>query len=518
MSMTSSRPLLRSNVTLRSCKHSGGEDPICSPIRLENQRRRSTRREMVFRMPKTSRRSFLQSAPVLGAASWLETATVCKLARASGRLTPKSSELRAAAFSCNVTPPIGSPLEECHPPVATSVESPLLAKGVVLSDGETRYALCAFDYCELRSGGHDLFRRKIADAIEVNELQVEVHCIHQHDAPLYDVDAELIMSMVPSPPRIANLDFLQTASDRVAAAAREAMGQLEPWTAVGFGKARVEKFASNRRVPMPDGSIGVRYSSCTDPVLTAAPEGLIDPWMRTITLFNGERPIVRLHYYASHPQSYYGQGHINPDTPGIARERLEKEERIPQIYFTGCAGNIAAGKYNDGSPAARVQLADRLYQGMKGAIAATQTERCTEITRKASLVRFALRTDTNFSEAHFREALVDPNQPYQERTKSATGLAWYARLKVRPSVDLSCYQFGPVRILHLPGEAFIEYQLYAESLCPNNFLAAAAYGELGTGYICTEKAFAQGGYEPTQSFVAPESEARLKAAIHELLA
>jgi hypothetical protein len=459
----------------------------------------------------------MQAVPALGAASLLKAAPVPKQNQASGGPAVGPSGLRAAVFSCDVTPPIGSPLEECHPPVATSVESPLLAKGVILTDGQTRYTLCAFDYCELRSGGHDLFRRKIADALQVNELQVEVHCIHQHDAPLYDVSAELVMDMVPSPPHVADLDFVEAASDRVAAAAREALGRLEPLTHVGCGKAKVEKFASNRRVPMPDGSIGVRYSSCTNPVLIAAPEGVIDPWLRTITLFNHQRPVVRLHYYASHPQSFYGKGHMNPDTPGLARERLEKEERVPQIYFTGCAGNITAGKYNDGSPAARVQLAERLYQGMKGAVAATQREKCSEIAWKTSGVRFALRIDSAFSEAHLREVLADSNQPYQERTKSATGLAWYGRLKVRPTVDLNCYRLGPVRILHLPGEAFIEYQLYAQSLRPNDFLATAAYGELGTGYICTERAFAEGGYEPTQSFVAPSSEASLKAAIHGVL-
>ena len=61
-------------------------------------------------------------------------------------------------------------------------------------------------------------------------------------------------------------------------------------------------------------------------------------------------------------------------------------------------------------------------------------------------------------------------------------------------------------------------KLYAQSLRPKDFIATAAYGELGTGYICTDKAFSEGGYEPTQAFVGPPSEAHLKAAIHELLA
>ena len=457
----------------------------------------------------------MQAVPALGATSLLADASA--QGESSHKSSGKSHGLKIAAFSCDVTPPVGSPLLMCHPPVATSVDTPLLAKGVILSDGETRYALCAFDYCELRTGAHDLFRRKIADALQVNELQVEVHCIHQHDAPFYDADADALMQLMPSPALSGDVQFMESASDRVASAAADAGQRLAPCTHVGCGKAKVEKFASNRRVPMPDGSIGVRYSHCNNPVLIAAPEGLIDPWLRTITFFQADRPLARLHYYASHPQSYYGKGHMNADTPGLARERLEKEEGIPQIYFTGCGGNIGAGKYNDGSPASRIQMAERLYQGMKGAIAGTKRDRCSKISWKTAGVRFALRTEPDFSEEHFRTLIADVKQVYGERASAASALAWYGRLRLRPSVDLSCYRLGPATILHLPGEAFVEYQLYAQAVHPGDFVAAAAYGELGTGYICTDKAFSEGGYEPTQAFVGPPSEELLKAAIREAL-
>ena len=37
-------------------------------------------------------------------------------------------------------------------------------------------------------------------------------------------------------------------------------------------------------------------------------------------------------------------------------EELEKKENVFQVYFTGCAGDILVGKYNDGTPAARDQV------------------------------------------------------------------------------------------------------------------------------------------------------------------
>jgi len=48
-------------------------------------------------------------------------------------------------------------------------------------------------------------------------------------------------------------------------------------------------------------------------------------------------------------------------------------------------------------------------------------------------------------------------------------------------------------------------------------MAEAAYGDCGPGYICTEKAFDEGGYEPTDSLVAPQSESLVKTAIRQLL-
>jgi hypothetical protein len=408
-------------------------------------------------------------------------------------------------------------LPECKPPFAASADIPLLAKGVVISDGNTRYVLCALDYCELRTGAHDLFRRTLANALGVNELQIEVHCLHQHDAPLYDTDAELLVEMVPSPPRTTDLAFIGIAAERVASATRQASSKLQSLTHVACGQGKVEKFASNRRVPLPDGKIGVRLSHCNDPVLIAAPEGLIDPWMRTITLFNLQRPIARLHYYASHPQSYYGKGHMNPDTVGIGRERLDKEEGIPQIYFNGCAGNIAAGKYNDGSPEMRMVLANRLYDGMKAAIAASGKPQPATLAWKIAFVPFPRRQEPNYSEEHFQKVLADATDTYPHRLSAAIALTWYERLKIRPTADVSSYRLGPATIVHLPGEAFVEYQLFAQSVRPNDFVAVAAYGELGTGYICTDKAFAEGGYEPTQSFVGPPTETLLKASIREVL-
>ena len=75
-------------------------------------------------------------------------------------------------------------------------------------------------------------------------------------------------------------------------------------------------------------------------------------------------------------------------------------------------------------------------------------------------------------------------------------------------------------MFNLPGELFVEYRLAAQALRPDRFVAMAAYGEYGPGYIGTEVAFSQGSLtRPSRAprFVAPSVERVLTDAIRRLL-
>jgi dienelactone hydrolase len=440
------------------------------------------------------------------------------LAGPAFRCGAAEGKLAAAAFSCDVTPPVGHPLCGGWIQPLEAVDDPLLAKGLVVADGRTRYVICALDWCLVQTEACDAFREKLAAALEIPASQVSLHTVHQHNAPIADVYAQRLLDALPSAPAHLDLEFMRQVTDRVAASARAARGKLRPLTHIGFASNRVDRFASNRRVRLADGAIHPRFSSTKDQTLQAAPEGLIDPWLRTVTFFSGDQPLARLHYYATHPQSFYGDGRATSDTAGLARERLEREEGVPQIYLTGCGGNITAGKYNDGSPVARAGLTDRLYAAMKSSLANTERAPIRSAKWKTAKVRLAMRMEPEWRDDQSRITMADTSASAVARLSAALNLAWSERVRTRPEVELTRLDLGPVSLLGLPAEAFLEYQLYAQSLRPGGFVAVAAYGEGGPGYICTDGAIAEGGYEPTDARVGPPSEFRLKAAIAELLA
>jgi hypothetical protein len=425
-----------------------------------------------------------------------------------------TAPFRLATFCCDVTPPLGG-----HPliwvvPVA-EVETPLLAKGVVLDDGQGRYVLCAIDWCGLCNSSHELFRSKIAQAAGTDATRVAIHTVHQHTAPYTDGDAQRLLDELDDVPRYVDFEVLDEVTDRLADSVRKSLETLQPFDRVGVGQAKVDRVASTRRIPIEGGKVRSRMSSCTDPELRALTEGKIDPKVKTITFARGDKPLARLHYYATHPQSFYGDPRACYDVPGFARERLEKKEGVFQIYFTGCSGDVAMGKYNDRSRRARDELTDRLYAGMEASVASTRLVPFEGLQWRSLPLALPARNDPGYTVEDNRAKMADAKANVVRRIRAATRVA-YAQRADRP-IDLSLLVIGDVHVLHLPGESMVEFQLFAQQQKPDAFVAVAAYGDVGPGYICTEESFSEGGYEPTASRVAPHCEALLKAAICQLL-
>ena len=134
-------------------------------------------------------------------------------------------------------------------------------------------------------------------------------------------------------------------------------------------------------------------------------------------------------------------------------------------------------------------------------------------------VPVALPVAPHLDEGKLVAVLDDPSAKVVARAKAANDLAWLRRVKAGETIDVSCLRLGRARVLHLPGELFVEYQLAAQALRPDRFVAMAAYGDYGPGYIGTEVAYSQGGYEtqPSSSLVAPGVERVLTDAIARLL-
>jgi len=458
-------------------------------------------------MNSLTRRRFLQSS--------LAAATAAPLARAA---VAAETGLRVAPFRFDVTPPVGHPL--CggwiKPMVDCSDE--LEAIGFVLLGAGEPIVICAVDWTGILNGAHLAWRSALAAAVGTTPNRVAVQCVHQHDAPFVCLRAQQLVAEQRDGLGVVDESFFGACLDRAKSAVAAALPQARPVTHVAHSQARVDRVASNRRVAVgPDGKVGkMRGSSCRDPELVALPEGLIDPQLKTVALYDGAQPVVALHYYATHPMSHYAQGHVSSDFVGLARKRRQRDQPgCHHIYFTGAAGNIAAGKYNDGSPEARVRLTDRMHAAI---VAAGESLRPGPIGPVSWRTCEILPTTSPAWNADaLRASLANRQNSPANRIRPAMALAWIERVASGAPILLSALRMGDIALVHLPAEPFLEYQLRAQQLAAGRFVATAGYGDGGPWYIPVKEAYPQGGYEVSVAFCSDSVEETLTRGIGELL-
>jgi hypothetical protein len=454
-----------------------------------------------------------------------------------------SNSLRIGVFQADATPPLGTPVAYT---LARKIEDPLSARGVVLLGVGKPIVLCAVDWIAISNGGHDAWREALAKAVGTSVDRVAVHVLHQHDGVRCDFSSEDLLTPYGLSGKRFNISFVRQTIANAADAARQSLDKAQPVTHLGVGVAKVEKIASNRRILGPDGRVAISRSSSyriPEHILTklnaeakrqgyelsasrveealAAPEGVIDPLLRMLTFYNGDLPIVSLSYYATHPQSHFGQGDVTAEFVGLARTQHEKSlGGLPLVHFNGASGNVAAGKYNDGTPEARIALTQRMADGMKRAWEATKKVPITAAACQWRTERANLPVASYLNAQALRSTLENPQATEGERLTAAGKLSYVLRREQGLPLDFMCLKLGNVYILHMAGELFVEYQLAAQQMRPNDTVCMAAYGDLGTGYIGTEIAYSQGGYEtqPSSSNTAPHVERVLLDVIRKLLA
>jgi len=457
--------------------------------------------------------------------------------------------MQHATFRFDVTPPLGHGCCGGWITPVESVDDELEALGVVLvpGGGELPVVLCTFDWTGLANEANATMRGAMAEAAGTTADRVSIHVVHPHNAPMACTSTEKLLldpAVAGAPLQYGEHPLDLAFFDECLRKAREATAAavasgLVTVAEIATGKAEVSEVASNRRVDIgKDGKIDrARSSSCDDPEVRALPVGTIDPYLRTVAFFGSDQSkLASMHFYATHPMSYYGDGVVTADFAGLARKQRQAEEpHCCHLYFNGCGGNIGAGKYNDGTPPMRPVLQQRIYD----AIVASESDdalqrqpwdptdpnasffewRSTPLAGLASIVE---EEASLAAEAGLLQTIGDAGATCVERNRAAYEVVWLRR--ARPGSDgweanpllASSLTLNDAVLLCLPGELFVEYQLHAQSLRPDAFVATAAYADNGLWYVPTASEYPKGGYEAGVTFAADRDGAGAKTGCEAL--
>ncbi len=429
------------------------------------------------------------------------------------------ARFRLATFRADVTIPLGHRCMGVLPTKSTKIVDPLEVRGLVLLGGSNPIVIAVFDWCEIRNESYNGWRKALADVAGTRPDHVLVSCNHQHDAPVIDGGAAKLLAEVGLPNELFDQSFHQRMITRVTQTLRESLTHAVPVTRIGVGQAEVERIASSRRVVDAKGRVSFARGSRSggNPLLRDAPEGTIDRRLKAITFWHDETPLAMLSCYATHPMSYYGRGEVSWDFVGMARERMQRDHpRVFQVYATGCSGDVTAGKYNTGSPQDRQLLAKRLHRGMVSAWKDTQRFPLEKIDVRVARLTLEFHPAPALTVEALKRQLRNEEATVESRILAAMGLSSRMRVASGEPIDVPCVDLGSAKIVLLPGEAFVAYQLAAQKLSPNALVMAIGYGECWPGYIPTEADFRE-GFRDKWLWVAPGSQQRIDQALGKVL-
>ncbi len=123
----------------------------------------------------------------------------------------------------------------------------------------------------------------------------------------------------------------------------------------------------------------------------------------------------------------------------------------------------------------------------------------------------------SFSKSSFLKKISNKEGSTVSRNRTSYMYTWMERLEKQIPIVLSSLHLNNVRILNLPAECFIEYQLRAQEIGKNNFVATAAYGDGGPWYIPVKEEYPNGGYEVGVAFSEPTIDSMLTEGIKQIL-
>lgn len=397
-------------------------------------------------------------------------------------------------FLVDVTPPIGDYL--CGGLHNTSIgqETALHLRGLIVDTDDRRFVMAVVDYCYLAGRSQQRFVTALAQGAGIPVEQATLHSNHVHDAPLIDEEAaEILKAQVPDLHNEAYFDGVLTKTRQAMAAALATEGIRV--TSISFSQGKVEQFASNRRVIDENGVCQVRWSVCRNETVRNAPEGNIDPMLDQVTFYDADgQAVVCLHFYASHPQVSDGRRLISDDTVGVALRQFEAEHpQVFSLYFTGCSGDITAGKYTTTDRAAnRPIFGNRLFHGMQAAFGQTTPQPIQQLDWTQHNLTLPLAPIEQPAE-YFLERINDAEVVVAMKYLLAMKLHRLQNAVDTYPFHISRLRINDIDILFLPTELLLAYQTHAKSR--GSQVAVAAYGDCFLKYLAHDAAFDEGGYE-----------------------
>jgi len=290
-------------------------------------------------------------------------------------------------------------------------------------------------------------------------------------------------------------DYLLRIRDVYAQCVKQAVDELEPAT-IGLGCGSTHFNISRRPLP-GSSSMKANYGM------------LVDRRVRVLRVDGAKSTLAVLFHYSCHPTTFNGaKGFISYDYPGIARTHVEKELNCKALYLAGCFGNIRPAILTEdgGFTSATKEQLDECGEALGREVC--RVSNWLQTRQVAGLSSKVLDVDMPYGEPMAREQLEEWANEDSDRGRLLTG-PWAKQVlamldgegipKSR-ATEMQKLTIGPIGLVSIPGEPVQEIGHAIEKhVCDSmnvEDLWPVGYANDEIGYLCTERQYGEGGYEP----------------------
>jgi neutral ceramidase len=463
---------------------------------------------------------------------------------------PSKTLLRAGAAMIDVTPPAGTHLGGTWGTLrrAETLADRLYARALVVEQGGRTLCYVTADLEIVTERWATLIRREIQTRCGIPMADCMVSLPQIHSVP--PLGNFLLGDEMPNvPPEHEYLRGSQTPYCEMAAAAMieaavQAFRKMEP-VEMAHGRALRDDLAFNRRGIRRDGTVCMPWlfssqESPLGPTDILCLEGPMDPEVGVVTFTNQAHQIVAcLLHYTCHPVNVFAQtAHVlSADWPGAWSSGVQAAvgaQCVP-LVVNGCCGNINPWSAFDPDfhPDHR-RMGRELTKTTQAILKTLKPVPVEGISAGVRILQMPLKAASD-KDRRAAEAMLKtfPQPKWQEKNPKQVEWEWMdAALLISVererekspdySYEIQVFKIGPVALIGLPGEPFVEGQLAIKSDSPAALNLVAHCTNSYAGYIAPRAAYARGGHEirdkPAQwAKVAPGGLERLVAATTALL-
>jgi hypothetical protein len=443
----------------------------------------------------------------------------------------RAAQMEAGVATIDITPPVNYRM--CgyfHERLSTGTHDPLMAKAIVLRQGERRAALVLCDLIGLPRE-MTVHVRQIADReTGIPAANVLLAATHTHTGPLFAGAMrkhlhELAVAEEGHDPA-EKVDYPARLVEKLVEVIADARAALAP-VKLEVGTAQQQGLSFNRRFHMEGGG-PVRFNPGKMNPDILRPAGPIDPDAGFLLFRSADdaRPVASLTVFALHLDTVGGLEY-SADFPYYLEQslRLELGPQFVSVFANGTCGDINHidvhnRRRQQGHDEAR-RIGETLADTVQAQLADLKEAEKPMLDVRTEVVHVPLQQYDDEEVAWAKEAMKKVHtgeMPFLERVRAYKIMA--LELLEGDTLPMTVQAFriaDDVAIVALPGEVFVELGLAIKRASPFATTMVIELAHDAPGYVPTRKAFAEGSYETVNSRIQPGGGEMLVATALRLL-